>query len=120
MRISLTAAIAALAACLFAGLTLPAAAKDTRAKHAIIMDLGTGDVLMSKDPDVPVPPASMSKLMTIYMVFERLKDGRLKLSDKFKVSEKAWRKGGSKMFVPRQFDGNGRGSAPRHHHPVGQ
>src|SRR3546814_14686823 len=46
-----------------------------------------------------MPPASMSKLMTIYMVFERLKEGRLKLDDQFTVSEKAWRMGGSKMFV---------------------
>ena len=91
--------IAVMAALLLLGAGQPAKAKDTRAKQAIVMDLGTGDVLMAKDPDTPAPPASMSKLMTIYMVFERLKDGRLKLSDKFKVSEKAWRKGGSKMFV---------------------
>ena len=48
---------------------------------------------------MPLPPASMSKLMTAFMVFERLKDGRLSLDDTFPVSEKAWRKGGSKMFV---------------------
>lgn len=99
MRTILTAAIAVLAATFNAAAPQPATAKDTRAKHAVVMDVGTGDVLMAKEPDVPVPPASMSKLMTIYMVFDRLKDGRLKLTDKFKVSEKAWRKGGSKMFV---------------------
>ena len=71
----------------------------TPAKHAILIDVQTGTVLLEKDADVPMPPASMSKLMTIYMVFERLKSGRLSLDDKFLVSEKAWRKGGSKMFV---------------------
>lgn len=72
---------------------------ETRAKQAIVLEMTTGDTLLSKNADVPVGPASMSKLMTSYLVFERLKDGRLKLEDKFKVSKKAWRKGGSKMFV---------------------
>ncbi len=71
----------------------------TPAKHAILIDVQTGTVLLEKDADVPMPPASMSKLMTVYMAFERLKSGRLSLDDKFLVSEKAWRKGGSKMFV---------------------
>ena len=44
-------------------------------------------------------PSSMSKIMTIYYVFKKIKDGDLKLTDKFKVSKKAWKKGGSKMFV---------------------
>jgi D-alanyl-D-alanine carboxypeptidase (penicillin-binding protein 5/6) len=48
---------------------------------------------------MPMPPASMSKIMTTYLVFERLKDGRLSLDDELLVSEKAWRMGGSKMFV---------------------
>jgi len=55
--------------------------------------------LMEKNADETISPASMSKLMTIYMVFERLKDGRMTLDDKLLVSRKAWRKGGSKMFV---------------------
>ena len=72
---------------------------DTTAKQSIMIDLTTGSVLLEKDADVRMPPASMSKLMTIYMVFERLKEGRLSLDDKFQVSTKAWRMGGSKMFV---------------------
>jgi serine-type D-Ala-D-Ala carboxypeptidase (penicillin-binding protein 5/6) len=56
-------------------------------------------VLYAKNADEPLPPASMSKLMTVLMVFERLHEGRLQLDDEFTVSEKAWRKGGSKMFV---------------------
>lgn len=81
---------------LFAGSTQ---AIETPAKNAYIIDMNTGTVLFDKNSDVPMPPASMSKLMTVYMVFERLKDGRLSMDDKFLVSEKAWRKGGSKMFV---------------------
>ncbi len=72
---------------------------ETPAKNAYIVDMNTGTVLFDKNSEIPMPPASMSKLMTVYMVFERLKDGRLSMDDKFLVSEKAWRKGGSKMFV---------------------
>ncbi len=72
---------------------------ETVAKQAYILDLQTGAVLLAKDPDTPSPPASMSKLMTIYMAFAELKAGRLALDDKFVVSRKAWRMGGSKMFV---------------------
>ena len=77
----------------------PAAALESQAREAIILDFDTGAVLFEKDADVPMPPASMSKIMTVFMIFEQLKDGRLSLDDKFTVSEKAWRKGGSKMFV---------------------
>jgi len=77
----------------------PASAFETSAKAAILVDLQSDQVLFAKNPDEPLPPASMSKLMTAFMVFERLEDGRLSLDDTFPVSEKAWRKGGSKMFV---------------------
>lgn len=79
--------------------TAPASAIETKAKQAILVDDTTGTVLFEKNADELVPPSSMSKIMTIYMVFERLAEGRLKLDDTFLVSEKAWRKGGSKMFV---------------------
>ena len=46
-----------------------------------------------------MPPASMTKLMTVYLIFDKLKNGKLSIDDKFPVSEKAWRMGGSKMFV---------------------
>lgn len=71
----------------------------TKAPHAIIMDYETGAVLFEKDADRPVPPSSMSKLMTAAIVFERLKTGQLKLTDEFPVSEKAWRMEGSKMWT---------------------
>jgi len=72
---------------------------ETQAEFAIIMDYRTGEILFEKAARTPTAPASMSKLMTVAIVFERLKDGSLSLADKFDVSEKAWRMGGSKMWV---------------------
>ena len=71
----------------------------TPAKQAYITDFESGKVLFAKDAEVPMKPASMAKIMTIFIVFQRLADGSLKQNDKFLVSEKAWRKGGSKTFV---------------------
>ncbi len=76
-----------------------AQAVETNAKQVIMIDATTDTVLFEKNADQPMPPASMSKLMTAYMVFDRLADRSLKLDDTLPVSEKAWRKGGSKMFV---------------------
>ena len=75
------------------------AAMDTSAEHALLMDANTGQVLWQKDGLVAMPPASMSKLMTLDLLFQRLKDGRMKLTDTLPVSERAWRTQGSKMFV---------------------
>ncbi len=76
-----------------------AEALETKAREALLMDFETGAVLLEKSADDSMPPASMSKIMTAYMVFDQLKAGRLSLDDKLPVSEKAWRMGGSKMFV---------------------
>jgi D-alanyl-D-alanine carboxypeptidase (penicillin-binding protein 5/6) len=73
---------------------------DTQAKHALIVEVETGAVLLDKAADERMPPASMSKLMTAYVVFGLLKEGRAKLTDELPVSERAWHTGGSKMFVP--------------------
>jgi D-alanyl-D-alanine carboxypeptidase (penicillin-binding protein 5/6) len=73
---------------------------DTLAKEAFIMDYDTGAVLLDKNADVKTPTSSMSKVLTIYLVFEALEQGKIKLDDTFPVSEKAWRMQGSKMFVP--------------------
>ncbi|MEH6524916.1 MAG: D-alanyl-D-alanine carboxypeptidase family protein [Sneathiella sp.] len=82
------------------GTTVTAAqALDTPAREAFVFDMNTGAVLMEKNADELMPPASMSKLMTVTMVMERLKDGSLKMDDTLPVSEIAWKKGGSKMFV---------------------
>jgi len=85
--------------CLILLTSQPAAAFETSASEAIVIDAETGAVLFEKNADELTPPSSMTKIMTAYLVFERLKDGSLSLDDKFRVSEKAWRKGGSKMFV---------------------
>jgi serine-type D-Ala-D-Ala carboxypeptidase (penicillin-binding protein 5/6) len=74
-------------------------ALETLGKQVILLDMSTGTVLFSKNADEPMTPSSMSKIMTVYKLFERLKDGGLSLNDTFAVSEKAWRKQGSKMFV---------------------
>ncbi len=78
---------------------------NTSATYAFIMDGDNGIPLYSKRGDEAMIPASMSKLMLYYMVFERIKAGRLKLTDQFTVSEHAWRTGGagtdgSTMFLP--------------------
>ena len=72
---------------------------DTQARQAFIMDFDTEAVLLEKNADERMPPSSMSKLMTMYVVFEYLKEGRLRLDQELPVSERAWRMGGSKMFV---------------------
>ena len=93
---------------LTAGLVLAgigsAAAIETQARNAILMDYDTGQYLYVKDHEKMVPPASMSKLMTVNMIFEKLKDGSLSLDDTFTVSERAWKlggaaSGGSTMFL---------------------
>ena len=75
---------------LCAALQPAAATISTSAEHALLMDGDSGQVLWAKDAFVPMPPASMSKLMTIELVFKELKDRRIKLTDTFPVSEAAW------------------------------
>ena len=79
--------------------TTPIGPLDTAALWAVIVDCNTGATLLDKEADTPMAPSSMTKLMTAYLVYERLKQGKLKLDDEFLVSERAWRMGGSKMFV---------------------
>lgn len=71
-----------------------AAAFETLAREAILVDMTTGAVLFEKNADTPMPPASMSKIMTAYLLFTKLRDGKIKLDDTLPVSENAWRKGG--------------------------
>lgn len=83
----------------------PTTELQTNAQFALLMDHETGAVLFSKDGDQPMAPASMAKLMTVAILFEKLKHGELKLDDTFTVSERAWRLSvagkneSSKMFV---------------------
>jgi serine-type D-Ala-D-Ala carboxypeptidase (penicillin-binding protein 5/6) len=112
MLIKLAVAFAVLAAGA-TGLSAPASAAtkaptgafDTKAKHAILMNVDADLIFYEKDADTLMSPASMSKLMTLAVVFRELKAGHIKLDDQFKVSEHAWRTGGapsgsSAMFAP--------------------
>lgn len=76
-----------------------AAAFDTRAGAAFVLDEKTGTVLLAKNADEALPPASMSKLMTLYMAFEAVRDGRLRLDEELPVSEHANSFGGSTLFL---------------------
>ena len=78
---------------------LPARAFETTATAAWVYDITTKTVLMDKNADQSLPPASMSKLMTINMLFEALRDGRVTLDSTFAVSERAKAMGGSTMFL---------------------
>jgi serine-type D-Ala-D-Ala carboxypeptidase (penicillin-binding protein 5/6) len=93
LAIVLTAITAAFA------LASSAMAFETLARTAWVYDMTSGVVLFEKNADLPVPPASMSKLMTLNMLFEALRDGRVQLDEKFSVSERARSMGGSTMFL---------------------
>ena len=79
--------------------TLPARAFETRASSAYVLDVTTGTVLLEKNADVALPPASMSKLMTVNLLFEALADGRVTMETPFGVSQRAQDMGGSTMFL---------------------
>lgn len=81
----------------------PSLALDTIAREAILVDAETGETLLEKGADRSMPPASMSKLMTLYILFQRLRDGSVKLEDKLPVSENAWRRGGAKSGSSTMF-----------------
>lgn len=82
--------------------TQPLHAFETRAAAAWVYDVGTHAVLLEKNADKPIPPASMSKLMTINMLFEALKDGRVTMDTSFAVTARAHAMGGSTMFLSEQ------------------
>ena len=69
------------------------------ARSHILLDFDSGQVLAESNPDARVEPASLTKLMTAYLVFTEIGKGNLKLDDMVTISEKAWRTGGSRMFV---------------------
>lgn len=86
----------------FAALSVPAQAFETRAKAAYVLDLTTGTVLLEKNAAEPLPPASMSKLMTLYVAFEAIREGRLTLDERLPVSAHAMSYKGSTMFLNTQ------------------
>lgn len=91
-----------LMAALILAMLSPASAFDTKARAAWVYDLTTNTVLLEKNAHEPMPPASMSKLMTVNMLFEALRDGRVKLDDRFAVSSHAKSMEGSTMFLNEQ------------------
>jgi len=109
MRSALTCAVLVLGAAVVAGSAQAASKRqdgfETKAKNAILMDSGENTVLFEKNADAQIVPASMSKLMTLAVVFRELKAGRITPEDQFIVSEHAWRTGGAPsgtaaMFAP--------------------
>jgi len=86
-------------------MTLPKAARasvpepELKLKSWLLMDFGSGKILSSGSPDKRIEPASLTKIMTSYVVFDRIKKGLFSLEDKVLISNKAWRTGGSRMFV---------------------
>ena len=71
----------------------------TIAKQAIMIDFDSSHIILEKNSDQLMKPASMAKLMTVYIVFEKIKNKSISLNDKFIVSEKAWKKRGSRTFL---------------------
>ena len=98
---------AALRAVLCATVLIPALSSavfafDTRARAAYVIDQGTNTVLLSKNAETPLPPASMSKLMTLYVAFEAVRDGLLSMEERLPVSQHAMSYKGSTMFLDTQ------------------
>ena len=104
MSIRLSSALAVLTLCFatsaFAQSAMPAPAPPIiGAKSYLVIDAQTGQELASLDPDTPLAPASLTKIMTTYVVFTALEQGQIRLEDEVTISEKAWRMPGSRMFV---------------------
>tara|TARA_B100001179_G_scaffold229498_1_gene215353 strand:- start:131 stop:1243 length:1113 start_codon:yes stop_codon:yes gene_type:complete len=83
----------------FALMALPVQAQDAVVPQLYLYDMTTQTVLESQEANAPMYPASMTKLMTLYLLFDRIKSGEISMESEFTVSPEAWRKGGSKMFV---------------------
>lgn len=92
MRVLLAAALALIALPVL--ISARAQTLQTEATHAVILDHETGQVLFSKNGTEPMIPASMTKMMTAHVVFDRIRRSELSLEDTFTVSERAWREGG--------------------------
>jgi D-alanyl-D-alanine carboxypeptidase (penicillin-binding protein 5/6) len=78
---------------------VPGAGAETTARQAIVLDFQTGAIMFDRASTERMPPSSMTKMLTLYVIFEALREGRLSLTDELPVSERAWRMQGSKMFV---------------------
>ncbi len=104
MKLSVTSFIPRWAAAGLAALALSVQAQmpqppEVAAKSYLLMDVTANQVLAAKDPDLVVEPASLTKLMTAYLVFDALKSRKIDLKQNFSVSERAWKMPGSRMFI---------------------
>ena len=99
MRILSAIKVITTTACLSICLFSQAYSFDTKARAAYVIDHTSGTILLSKNSDLPLPPASMSKLMTLYMTFEFIKAGRLSLDEKLPVSKNAANYTGSVSYT---------------------
>ena len=73
---------------------------ETSAKYAILLDYDSKRILFEKNSHEAMPPSSMSKMLTAYIAFEALRNGEVNLTDQFQISQKAWKMGGTRMFIP--------------------
>jgi len=91
--------LCALSVCI--SMPYPSHAQDipTAAEYALITDFESGKILLEKNADTPMKPASMAKIMTVYIAFSRVAEGSLSFDDMFVISEKAWKMGGSRSFL---------------------
>ncbi len=104
MKLSVTSITLRWAAAGLAALALSVQAQmpqppEVAAKSYLLMDVTANQVLAAKDPDLVVEPASLTKLMTAYLVFDALKSRKIDLKQNFSVSERAWKMPGSRMFI---------------------
>ncbi|MBI3171241.1 MAG: D-alanyl-D-alanine carboxypeptidase, partial [Hydrocarboniphaga effusa] len=84
----------------FSAAALPVPKPPTlNAKSYALLDYASGQILAAKEPDLRIEPASLAKLMTLYVAFDHLRSGQIKLTDEARVSEKAWRSEGSRSFM---------------------
>lgn len=101
-RLLLTVSVCAFCSHMGAALAQPPLPPETAARSYILFDMSSQQVLAAKDPDMPLEPASLTKIMSAYLIFQALRDGRLQLNQDLPVSERAWRtgmKGASRTFI---------------------
>ncbi len=103
MRFSVAVLLFGLVAAMSAPVGAVAEGFETKAAQAFMVDAETGTVLFAKNPDDPVPPASLAKLMTMEVAFDAVKSGRRSMDDVFTVSENAWRTGGAPSGTATMF-----------------
>lgn len=68
-------------------------------QSAVVMNAATGEILYQKNADRPLQPASVTKILSLYLIYEAIGEGKARFQDPVKISKKAWRTGGSRMFV---------------------